>query len=341
MLDSLLASGLIPDPLIRLFIRRFIKQRIKEITPNPPQTLEEVKQNFFSMMKSSPIALNTSDANQQHYEVPTEFYQLALGPNLKYSCAYFTPGKSLEQAEIEMLERTVKMARIQPGDKILELGCGWGSLTLYMAKKFPECQITAVSNSATQRAFIENKAKERDLKNIRIITADMNNFSIEEKFDRVVSVEMFEHMRNYQLLLGKISNWLSEKGTLFVHIFVHRSTPYLFEVKDESDWMSKYFFSGGMMPSDDIFNFFQDHFKVTEHVRYNGSHYANTLESWLRNIDQKKQEILPIFKQHYGKKDANKWLEFWRIFLMASAELWSHDEGREWFVSHYLLEKNK
>lgn len=339
MLDTLVSSGLVPDFIIRTGIRKLLKERIAEIKPVPPETLEEAKMKFIQMMKTSPLALKTRDANEQHYEVPTEFYLYALGPNLKYSCAYFEDGDSLEQAEIKMLERTVAMAKIQSGDKVLELGCGWGSLTLFMAKKFPDCQITAVSNSATQKAFIDQKAKERGLTNIRIITSDMNLFEIDEKFDRVVSVEMFEHMRNYEVLLSRISQWLNDKGTLFVHIFVHRSTPYLFEVKNESDWMSKYFFSGGMMPSDDIFTYFQDKFQLKEHVRYNGTHYSRTSEEWLKNTDRNKDQIMDIFKNHYGTKEAGKWFEYWRIFFMACSELWKFDNGREWFVSHYLLEK--
>jgi cyclopropane-fatty-acyl-phospholipid synthase len=339
MLDSIVSSGMVPDFLLRTGIRSLLKERLREIAPPAPQSLADVKWKFVEMMKSSPLAVQTRDANEQHYEVPTEFYLYSLGPNLKYSCAYFEPGDTLETAEIKMLDRTVAMARIAPGDRVLELGCGWGSLTLFMAKKFPDCQITGVSNSATQRTFIETKARERGLTNVRIITADMNSFAIGETFDRVVSVEMFEHMRNYEQLLRKISGWLAPKGTLFVHIFVHRSTPYLFEVKNDSDWMSKYFFSGGMMPSDDIFTFFQDEFALVEHVRYNGTHYAKTSEEWLRNTDRNKQKILEIFAKHYGPREAGKWLEYWRIFFMACAELWNFDGGREWFVSHYLMEK--
>lgn len=339
MLDSIVSRGFVPDFLIRTGIRKLLKERLKEITPDPAQPLEDAKMKFISMMKKSPLAVQTRDANEQHYEVPTEFYLYALGPNLKYSCAYFEEGDSLEQAEIRMLEKTVAMAKIRPGDKVLELGCGWGSLTLFMAKKFPECQITAVSNSATQKAFIDQKARERGLTNIRIITSDMNHFDINEKFDRVVSVEMFEHMRNYELLLSKISSWLNEKGTLFVHIFVHRSTPYLFEVKDDSDWMSKYFFSGGMMPSDDIFTYFQENFLLKEHVRYSGIHYSKTAEEWLKNTDYNKDKIMDIFRNHYGTKEAGKWFEYWRIFFMACSELWKFDNGKEWFVSHYLMEK--
>ncbi len=338
MLDAIISRGLLPDFLIRTGIRKLLKERLKAIEPHE-QTLIEAKKKFVTMMKSSPLAIQTRDANEQHYEVPTEFYMFALGPNLKYSCAYFEEGDTLEAAEIKMLERTVAMAQIRPGDKVLELGCGWGSLTLFIAQKFPTCQITAISNSSTQKSFIDQKAKEKGLKNIRIITADINHFASNEKFDRVVSVEMFEHMRNYEILLSRISNWLLEKGTLFVHIFVHHSTPYLFEVKDDSDWMSKYFFSGGMMPSDDIFTFFQEKFSVKEHVRYNGTHYSKTSEEWLKNTDRNKDKIMNIFRNHYGTKDALKWFEYWRIFFMACSELWKFDEGKEWFVSHYLLEK--
>lgn len=338
-MDSIISSGLVPDFIIRSGIKKLLKDRLKEITPPQPQSLAEVKTKFIEMMKSSPLAVHTRDANEQHYEVPTDFYLYALGPKLKYSCAYFDEGDALPSAEIKMLERTVKMAKISSGENVLELGCGWGSLTLFIAEKFPDCQITGVSNSVTQKLHIEQKARDRGLNNIRIVTADMNHFNTDEKFDRIVSVEMFEHMRNYEMLLSRISDWLKPKGTLFVHIFVHRTTPYLFEVKDDTDWMSKYFFSGGMMPSDDIFTYFQDKFTLKEHVRYNGTHYAQTSEEWLKNTDRHKQQIMEIFEKHYGPKEARKWFEYWRIFFMACAELFRYDNGREWFVSHYLMEK--
>jgi cyclopropane-fatty-acyl-phospholipid synthase len=339
MMDSIISSGMVPDFILRAGIRRLLKIRLKDITPPTSTSLQEVKQKFIGIMKASPLAVHTRDANDQHYEVPTEFYLYTLGPKLKYSCSYFESDNTLEEAEIEMLERTVKMARISNGESVLELGCGWGSLTLFMAEKFPQSKITGVSNSATQKQHIEQRAKDRGLTNIEIITSDMNVFNPQEKYNRVVSVEMFEHMRNYELLLSRISNWLTNKGTLFVHIFVHRSTPYLYEVKDETDWMSKYFFSGGMMPSDDIFTFFQDSFSLKEHVRYSGRHYAETSEAWLNNMDRNRNKIMTIFEKHYGKKEAAKWFEYWRIFFMACAELFRYDDGREWFVSHYLLEK--
>lgn len=338
-MDSIISSGLVPDFIIRSGIRKLLKDRIREITPPRPHSVTEVKAKFVEMMKSSPLAVHTRDANEQHYEVPTDFYLYALGPRLKYSCAYFDEGDTLASAEIKMLERTVKMAKISSGDNVLELGCGWGSLTLFIAEQFPDCHITGVSNSATQKKYIEQKARDKGLNNITIVTADMNQFNTDEKFDRIVSVEMFEHMRNYEMLLSRISDWLKPKGTLFVHIFVHKSTPYLFEVKDDTDWMSKYFFSGGMMPSDDIFTYFQDKFTLTEHVRYSGTHYAQTSEEWLKNTDRNKQQIMEIFEKHYGAKEAPKWFEYWRIFFMACAELFRYDNGREWFVSHYLMEK--
>ncbi len=339
MIDSLVASALVPDPFIRIGIRRLLGQRLEELAQPTPTALLNYKKKFIESCKSAPIAVQTRDANEQHYEVPTEFYLYALGPNLKYSCAYFEEGDDLGTAEIRMLEKTVTTAKIQNGEKVLELGCGWGSLTLFMAKQFPDSQITAVSNSKTQKEFIDNKAAKLGLTNVCIITADMNQFQTEEKFDRVVSVEMFEHMRNHKQLLEKVSTWLNPKGTLFVHIFVHKDTPYLFEVKDESDWMSKYFFSGGMMPSDDYFTYYQENFSLVDHVKYNGKHYSDTAEAWLTNMDNHKKEIRSIFEKHYGTKEATKWIEYWRIFFMSCSELWKYRNGEEWFVSHYLMEK--
>lgn len=339
MLDSLVANALIPDSFIRIGIRRLLAQRLQEINQGSSEALAAYKEDFIKKCKVSPIAVQTKDANEQHYEVPTEFYLYALGPNLKYSCAYFEEGDDLGTAEIRMLEKTVSTAQIKDGDKILECGCGWGSLTLFMAKKFPNSSITAVSNSSTQKKFIDEKAAKLGLKNVTIITADMNKFTTTEKFDRVVSVEMFEHMRNHKDLLGKISDWLKPEGTLFVHIFVHKDTPYLFEVKDDSDWMSKYFFSGGMMPSDDYFTYYTESFKLKDHIQYNGIHYSKTAEAWLQNMDNHKEEVRAIFEKHYGPKETTKWIEYWRIFFMSCSELWKYNDGKEWFVSHYLLEK--
>ncbi len=341
MIDNLLSRDIIPDFLIRAGIKKLLKQRLNELDINNIEEKSEKFRSFLNIMKSSPIALNTIDANEQHYEVPTEFYSYSLGPNKKYSCCYYQTGnETLGQAEELMLDLTMKRADLKDGQDILELGCGWGSLTLAMAKKFPNSKITAVSNSATQKEFILNVCENKGYENVTIITQDMNNFSIEGNFDRVVSVEMFEHMRNYNELLTRIYKVLKPEGKLFIHIFVHREFPYLFEAKDESDWMSKYFFSGGMMPSDDLLYNFSDLFKVKEHWQVNGKHYAKTARHWLENMDSNEEKVIELFKNHYGD-EYKKWWSYWRVFFMSCEELWAYDNGNIWFVSHYLLEKAK
>lgn len=338
----MLEKNILPDPIVRFGIRNLLKQRIKEDIGEDQEKKAFNKNQFIRKQSSFPIAVNTVDANEQHYEVPTDFYQYVLGKNKKYSCGHWDKSNNLDDAEKEMLEITTQRAKLENGQKVLELGCGWGSLTLFMAKKYPNMQITAVSNSKTQKDFIDKTAKERGLKNINVITCDINEFDITDaNFDRVVSVEMFEHMRNYKMLLGKIKGWLKDDGKLFVHIFVHKDTPYFFDVKDESDWMSKYFFSGGIMPSDDLLYHFEDLFKVVNHDVVNGIHYSKTAEAWLENQDKNKEVIMDLFTNHYGAAQALKWFSYWRIFFMACSELWKYKDGNEWFVSHYLLEKSK
>ena len=341
MIDQLLSKDVIPDFIIRKGIKSLLKQRLDEINiPNIEQKTSRFK-SFIEGMENSPIALNTPDANEQHYEVPTDFYHYSLGPNKKYSCClYETGNETLGQAEEKMLELTMRRAKLVDGQDVLELGCGWGSLTLAMAKKFPNSKITAVSNSATQKDFILNVCDKNGYGNVTIITKDMNDFQLDEKFDRVVSVEMFEHMRNYRALLSRVHKMLKDEGKLFIHIFVHREFPYLFEAKDDSDWMSKYFFTGGMMPSDDLLYNFSDMFKVGEHWRVNGTHYAKTARHWLENMDKNKTAITTLFKKHYGS-EYKRWWSYWRIFFISCEELWAFDNGNEWFVSHYLLEKEK
>jgi cyclopropane-fatty-acyl-phospholipid synthase len=339
MINTMLEKNLLPDPLVRFGIRNLLKQRINEDIGKNEEIKKQKKADFIQKQSSFPIAVNTLDANEQHYEVPTEFYHFVLGKNKKYSCGHWDKSTNLDDAETEMLEITTQRAKLVDGQDILELGCGWGSLTLYMGQKYPNSKITAVSNSKTQKAFIDSEAKKRGLDNITVITCDINKFDIDGKFDRVVSVEMFEHMRNYEMLLGKIKKFLKDDGKLFVHIFVHKDTPYYFDVKDDSDWMSKYFFSGGIMPSDDLLYHFENQFKVVEHTKVNGVHYSKTAEAWLENQDKNKKEIMELFENHYGKKEALKWFSYWRVFFMACSELWKYKNGEEWFVSHYLLEK--
>lgn len=340
MLSSLLEKNILPDWLIRIGIRRLLKQRIKDETRPTLEMQQNHLMSFIRELKDSPVAVHTDAANEQHYEVPTAFYRYALGKHMKYSSGYWMEHtRSLDEAEETMLELTARRAELENGMNILELGCGWGSLTLYMAQRFPKSMITAVSNSSTQKKYIDEQAALRGLKNVRIITADMNEFTISETFDRIVSVEMFEHMRNYQVLLGRISGWLKPDGKLFVHIFTHKTFAYSFEVRDETDWMAKYFFTGGIMPSDHLLFYFNDHLTAEQHWIVDGTHYQKTSEAWLSNMDRNKKEIFPLFAETYGPEQATKWWSYWRIFFMACAELWGYRKGQEWVVSHYLFKK--
>jgi cyclopropane-fatty-acyl-phospholipid synthase len=340
--QTLLEQNIIPDFLIRIGIRRLLKAKLDEEKDLKKKLGEKRKTDLIDTLKSSSIAVNTREANEQHYEMPTEFFELVMGKHMKYSCGLWQDGVSdFDQSEENMLALTAQRAQLADGMAILELGCGWGSLTLFMAQKFPKSQIVGVSNSATQKEFILRQAKNRKLNNVRILTADMNDFMILEKFDRVVSVEMFEHMRNYQKLLEKISGFLKDDGKLFVHIFTHREFAYLYEEKDPSDWIAKYFFTGGIMPSDDFFTYFQDHLKLEQHWQVNGMHYQKTSEEWLKNMDKNKDKIIPILKATYGQDQTTKWWVYWRVFFMSCAELWGYRNGTEWIVSHYLLRKVK
>jgi len=336
MIDTLLQKNLLPDWLIRTGIRRLLRQRLRDQAV-PDQ--EEASQQFATDLRTQPIAINTAESKEQHYEVPTEFYQYCLGPRLKYSSGYYvTDADTLTLAEEQMLALTCERARLADGQAILELGCGWGSLTLWMAEKFPAARITAVSHSRTQREHITGEARKRGLKNITVITCDMNEFATEAaQFDRVVSVEMFEHMKNWPKLMGQISRWLKPGGMFFAHVFVHAKHAYHFTVRDDTDWMSKYFFTGGMMPSHDLFTRFQENLKLVTAWKVNGTHYARTSEHWLENMDRHRAEIMRLFARTYGENQALKWWVYWRVFYMSCAELWNFREGHEWHVSHYLF----
>ncbi len=338
---DLTEQGFVPDVVIRRGIRFLTKQRLKEIHANDVEKMDELTQQFIEHMMNAPIALVPEKANEQHYEVPADFYQLSLGPNLKYSSAYWPENvTTLADAETAALQETCLHADLKEGQEILELGCGWGSLTLWMAKHYPHSNITAVSNSNSQREHIENHAKALGLENISIITCDMNDFDIDkERFDRVVSVEMFEHMRNWPELYKRVASWLKPGGKFFKHIFVHHSAVYAFEDNGPSDWMSRHFFSGGIMPSDDLPLTFQDDLKFKRRWRWDGTHYEKTANAWLERMDNAEAELFPLFNKIYGENDSKKWWSRWRLFFMACAELFGYENGQQWWVSHYLFEK--
>lgn len=342
---NLAEKGLVPDSLIRKGIRDLSQARLNEISANNCEMGAKIEADFIASMNKSPIALVPELANAQHYEVPAKFFQLCLGQHRKYSSCFWLPDtKNLAEAEANALQLSCDHADLKDGQQILELGCGWGSLTLWMAAEYPKSKITAVSNSNSQREYINSAAKERNLSNINVITCDMNNFDAgalpsQPKFDRVVSVEMFEHMRNHQLLYGKVHDWLVPGGKFFMHIFVHRSTPYAFEVQGDDDWMSQFFFSGGMMPSDDLPLRFQQKLKLAQRWRWDGTHYEKTANAWLENMDKEEGPITEILAATYGAGEVTKWRNRWRIFYMACAELFGYKNGQEWWVTHYQFER--
>ena len=337
---ELTEQGFVPDKLIRHGIRRLLKERLEEIQANNAERNTYKLMKFLQQMRQSEVAPLPHKANQQHYEVPASLYMRTLGSHLKYSSAYWPAGvDTLDEAEAAALEQTCDHARIRDGQEILELGCGWGSLTLWMGEHYPQSRITAVSNSSSQRDFILQRARERGLGNIDVITADMNVFDIDRQFDRIVSVEMFEHMRNYPLLFERIAGWLNPHGMFFMHIFVHRSVPYPFEDKADNDWMSRHFFSGGIMPSDDLPLYFQEHLTLKNRWRWDGRHYEKTANAWLANMDRQRKALHPILANIYGEENVQQWWMRWRMFFMACAELFGYDNGQQWWVSHYLFEK--
>jgi len=337
----LVELGLVPTPLIRHGIRRLIHERLDEERLRHASGRDAVLGRFAETMRSSDVALVPEKANEQHYELPPEFFRHVLGARLKYSSAFFPlSDTTLDEAEELMLGMTADRARLEDGQRVLELGCGWGSLTLWMAAHYPNSSIVAVSNSAQQRDFILAQAETHGLRNVTVLTRDMNRFEPDEglgPFDRIVSVEMFEHMRNWEALLGRLATWLHPDGRVFLHVFAHRLYAYPFEARDDSDWMSRYFFTGGMMPSEDLVERIESPFEIDDRWTVGGQHYARTSECWLRNLDANRDVVLPLLRATYGERDAETWFRRWRVFFLACAELFGFEHGSQWVVSHQRL----
>lgn len=340
--QGLSENGLLPDQVIRLGIRGLLRERLAELSVHDTVSREVLLQEHVKHMQQGPIALLPEKANEQHYEVPAEFFRRVLGEQRKYSCCYWgdkLDAKDLNHAEELALAETAAHADLKDGQAILELGCGWGSLSLWMAANYPNSRIVSVSNSLSQGEAIRELAQQRGLRNLEVITADMNDFTTVQQFDRVVSVEMFEHMRNWPALFARVRSWLKPQGQFFMHVFVHQTTPYRFENRDASDWMSRHFFSGGMMPSIDLPLAFQDDLKLEQRWLWNGQHYAKTCNAWLANMDRQRPALWPVFEQTYGKDFAKIWWQRWRIFFMACAELFDYRGGNEWLVAHYRFSR--
>ena len=342
-IDAVIDRGLLPDPLLRRAIRGLLRRRLAESTAGSIEDRDARKRALVAALAASPVAIDTDEANEQHYEVPTELFELMLGPHLKYSSGYWPIGVStLAQAEEAMLQLTADRAELVDGQDVLELGCGWGSLTLWMAQRHPGSRITAVSNSSTQREHIEKQAAARGLDNVTVLTCDVNRLGIEaygdlvhdDAFDRVVSVEMFEHVRNHRVLTERIARWLRPGGKLFVHVFAHATDPYPFDTGSNADWMARHFFTGGLMPSHDLLMLSVRDLAFDDRWAVSGTHYARSLHAWLERLDEHRDRVLQLFDEHPEGVPARASLNRWRVFTIACEELFAFAGGDEWHVSH-------
>ncbi|KAL3361065.1 hypothetical protein AABB24_014132, partial [Solanum stoloniferum] len=335
-----LERNLLPDTVIRRLIRLLLAGRLRSgYKPSSELQLSDLLQ-FVHSLREMPIAVMTEKPKSQHYELPTSFFKIVLGKHLKYSCCYFKNKLStLEDAEKEMMELYCERSQLKDGHTVLDVGCGWGSLSLYIAQKYSACKVTGICNSVTQKAHIEEQCRELQLQNLEIIVADISTFEMEESYDRILSIEMFEHMKNYGDLLKKMSRWMKADSLLFVHYFCHKAFAYHFEDVNDDDWITRYFFSGGTMPSANLLLYFQDDVSVIDHWLVNGKHYAQTSEEWLKRMDENKSSIKPIMESTYGKDSAVKWTVYWRTFFLSVAELCGYNNGEEWMVAHFLFKR--
>lgn len=350
--DRIIDSGMAPDFILKAAVRFSLREKTSGSAAgagnkNDIEAMQKYKTEFVENLKRSPVALRTDDSKHQHYEVPSEFFNLVLGSYMKYSCGWWADletseksAENLNHSETAMLELSAARAEIKDGMSILDLGCGWGSFSIYLAQHFPESAITAVSHSATQKKWIDDKAASLKLRNIRVITADMIDFEADEKYDRIVSIEMFEHMRNWKELFGRISRWLKSDGQFFMHIFTTEGVPWFYDADNDSDWMAKNFFAGGMMPASDLVLYFAENLHIEKVWKVSGRHYAKTLLAWLHRMDRNKKSIMPVFQNAYGS-NAVRWWNRWRLFFLSCAVFFGHKKGSLWNVTHYLLGKNQ
>ncbi len=335
---ELAERGWLPGCVIRRGIRQLCAQRLSELRGSPENASTALRR-FIERMGRAPIAPQPGKPNQQHYELPAAFFEQVLGPRLKYSgCLYATPETTLAEAEEAMLALSCERADLQDGMTVLDLGCGWGALSLWIAQRYPNCRVTALSNSRVQKDSIERRAARDGLAHLEVLTCDINDFQPQRSYDCVMCIEMFEHMRNYWRLLQRISQWLRPEGTLFVHIFAHRDYAYEYATEGAANWMGRHFFTAGMMPADGLLPCFQDHLKAQAQWRVDGLHYQRTAQDWLQNLVDHRTAILPLLKQRYGA-DAGRWYQRWRMFFLACSEMFGYQRGTQWGVSHYRFVK--
>lgn len=331
------------DSVLRLILKIYLKFQFRK-EPTEVSVLQEYIHTFVSEMNESSISISTDKANEQHYELPPKFFELVLGTHLKYSCGLWRESMKksklldyLDNSEEDMLDLTFEHANIIDGQNILELGCGWGSFSVYLAKRCPNSQILAVTNSKDQKEHLTSKISQLNLINLKIMKKDVKQLELDEKYDRIVSIEMFEHMRNYNRLLNNLREFLKEDGKLFIHIFTDDKYPYFFETDGRSSWMAQNFFRGGLMPSSDLLFYCNEDFTIDRVWKINGINYKNTLNAWLKKFDKHRKEIKRIFIKHYGKKDWRTWKNYWRFFFLVLSEVFGYKQGNKRYVTHYLL----